>query len=177
MASSLTEPGAKRIPAWACSCVKGFISVMVNGYMDARCVCVSHTLYQRACTCLVFFGIDVSEFYYVSRGLEYDSEVSNQRRRFWSHSDMILGRWNHVPAPFHETLWSTNVWFFRGFLVWTSCWCLLFRLKHAMFFRHCIRNPCSQLVSMVEPRFFTFGSVPLLLLTEYKLLRHSFLHA
>ena len=37
-------------------------------------------------------------FSLMSRGLEYDSEVSNQRRRFWSHSDMILGRWNHVPA-------------------------------------------------------------------------------
>ena len=145
--------------------VKAFARVF---YVATVPSCVSHTLYQRACTCLVFFGIDVSEFYYVSRGLEYDSEVSNH---------MILGRWNHVPAPFHETLWSTNVWFFRGFLVWTSCWCLLFRLKHAMFFRHCIRNPCSQLISMVGPRFFTFGSVPLLLLTEYKLLRHSFLHA
>ena len=31
------------------------------------------------------------EFYYVSRGLEYDSEVSNQRRRFWSHSHYDSG--------------------------------------------------------------------------------------
>ena len=32
------------------------------------------------------------------RGLECESEVSSQRRRFWFHSDMILGRWDHVPA-------------------------------------------------------------------------------
>ena len=40
-----------------------------------------------------------------SRGLEYDSEVSNQRRRFWSHSDMIPGRWNHVPATWLRLTW------------------------------------------------------------------------
>ena len=98
------------------------------------CVCVSHTLYQRALPvwCVFRDWCFWIEFYYVSRGLEYDSEVSNQRRRFWSHSDMILGRWNHVPATFHVTLWSTNVWVFRGFLVWTSCWCLLLSLNHVI---------------------------------------------
>ena len=44
--------------------------------------------------------------------MECESEVSIQRRRFWFHSDMTLGRWSHVPAPV--------------FNCWTSCYTTLF---------------------------------------------------
>lgn len=37
------------------------------------------------------------------RGLECESEVSSQRRRFWCHSDINLGRWVDVPAMLVRT--------------------------------------------------------------------------
>ena len=123
------------------------------------CVCVSHSV-PKSFTLSFHDRLDAVE---TSRGLKYDSEVSNQRRRFWNHSDMILGRWNHVPAPIHETWWSTNVWIPRGFLVWTSC----LVPPHQIETSYCSSNHCSQLfltwlnqlIFLVLYRYYSWQSI------------------
>ena len=122
-------------------------------------VCVSHSV-PKSFTLSFHDRLDAVE---TSRGLKYDSEVSNQRRRFWNHSDMILGRWNHVPAPIHETWWSTNVWIPRGFLVWTSC----LVPPHQIETSYCSSNHCSQLfltwlnqlIFLVLYRYYSWQSI------------------
>ena len=101
------KPGYHVSKSWGCDCFRSVLSR------------------SSGCVCVWAVWIDVkplSPFFQYCRGLEYDSEVSNQRRRFWCHSDMIPGRWNHVPA-----IWLRLTWWpcwnigHEGWIFFSSC--------------------------------------------------------
>ena len=66
--------------------------------LSTICICSVCVEHLKRCKTSEFTG-------FFSRGMECESEVSIQRRRFWFHSGMTLGRWSHVPADWFNC-WS-----------------------------------------------------------------------